>query len=606
MLRGILPDDMKREEYDMSKKGIESLMAELARSHPEDYAKISHKIGTLGRDASFYQGNTVAHNDMKPVLRVTDYTDMMDAEIADLRKQGLPKAEFEDMRNAIYVRYADILEKDTVNKAISAGNNWAKHVVSGARGKGQHLKSILSTPGVFADATGKVIPLFVRNGYAQGVRPAELLAGTYGGRSAVVSTKVATAKGGDFGKILVQSSAGTVVTSKDCGVDNGLDFDSDDKSLRGRVLVREAAGYPAGTVIDKFVQAKLKKVKAPIIARSALTCTSRHGVCAKCAGLSPEGKFHNIGDSIGISAAQSVSEPITQMALNAKHTGGAASGKKEFSGFNYISQFVQVPENFQDGAAVTEEDGIVEAVDKAPQGGHYVTVAGSQYYVPTGMNPTVKVGEEVEAGSALSDGLVSPADVVRLQGLGRGRRYYTDRLEKLLGDSGVGADRRQIELVARGTVNHVRINAVDDDSDFIPDDLVTNEAIMEHYKTPGNTKTTNLHQAKGQYMQKPMLHYTVGTRVTPKVVARLQKAAIEEIDVSPDKPKNSAEMQRLRTASHNNKDWMASMSTSYLKKQLVESAAAGHDTNVQSNIHYAPRLAVGAGFGDTASKDGMF
>ena len=581
-------------------------MVELARSHPDKYREAAHKIGTLGREASYYQGNTVSMDDMKQVIDMKRVYALMDAELADVNSSGEDTATKRKLREGIYVKYADSVERDTMKAGLKAGNSWAKFVASGARGKGGHLKAIVSTPGVFQDASGNIVPLFVRNSYAQGVRPAELLAGTYGGRSAVVSTKVATAKGGDFGKILVQAAAGTTITQGDCGIDNGIDLPGDDSSLRGRVLAKPIAGFDAGTVIDKFVAGKLKKIKEPVIVRSALTCGAEHGICAKCAGLEASGKFPPIGSSIGITSAQSISEPITQMALNVKHGGGQASGKKSYSGFEYINQFVQVPEAFTNAAAITTADGIITEVRKAPQGGSYIKVDDKEYYIPTGIDPTVKTGDSVEQGDTLSTGLENPAEIVKYKGLGRGRRYYVDRLERILADSNVRANKRALEVVARSTVNHVRVRDPKKGSDLLPDDLVSMEAYTRGNAKPQDTTTVDTASSLHKFIQTPVLHYTPGTRVTKQVQKRLTRAGVSTIDVSEEAPEFEAEMQRLRTASHNNKDWLASLQTSYLKQQLTEAAEGGYDTNVESNRHFAPKLAVGVGFGEGTERKGEF
>ncbi len=605
-LTQILPEDLRRPTYDMSKKGIGDLMTELARAHPESYRETVKRIGDLGRRSAFLQGFTIGSEDTKPVINTQGYYERMDAELDYLRGKGLPEEEFDNQRNEILQRYSDLLEKDTMGAALKSENSFARAVASGARGNPAHVKAILSTPGIYSDAQNNIIPLFVRNSFAGGVRPAETLAGTYGARKAVVSTKVATAKGGDFSKILSQSTSHYNITETDCGVRNGLDFEPGDTSLRGRVLARDLGDLKAGSVIDKHALAVIRKQDKPVIARSAITCRSERGICAHCAGLEADGKFPRVGDSIGITASQSVGEPIVQAGLNEKHNAGASKGKKSYSGFDYVSQFVQIPDEFRDRASVAEEDGIVTEVREAPQGGHYITVNNKRHFVLPGFDLLVKAGDSVEAGEQLSDGLVSPDDVVRLRGLGEGRRYYADRLETILQDSGQPPDRRNIELIARAAVDHVRVEDPDEDSDFLPDDLVRESEFLRRYKPPEDTKDTPVDQLKGRYLQQPVLHYTVGTRITPKVVDRMRKAGVERAFASGSAPTFKPDMQRLRTATHADRDWLASLSTSYLGKQTINAAERGDETNIQSNYHYAPRLAAGVEFGATSGADGKF
>lgn len=605
-LNRILPEDMRQESFDMSKKGMSELMVRLARDHPDSYREVAKKIGDLGRRNAFLRGFTIGPDDTQPVIDTSTYYTRMDAELAALRAQKLPSEKFDEERNKIMQRYSDAIEKDTMQAALKSENAFARSVASGARGNPAHVKAILSTPGIYADAQGNIIPLFVRNSFAAGVRPAETLAGTYGGRAAVISTKVATAKGGDWSKIVNQSTSNYNVTIKDCGANNGLDYDPSDSSLRGRVLARDVAGLKAGDVIDRYALAKIRKQDKPVIARSPITCRAEHGICAKCAGLDADGNFPKVGSSLGITSGQSVGEPIVQSGLNAKHNAGAAKGKKEFSGFDVVSQFTQIPEEFKDKATVAEKDGIVTAIREAPQGGHYVTIDNVAHFVLPGFELMVKPGDAVEAGDQLADGLVNPADIVRLRGLGEGRRYYADRLERILKDSGQPPDRRNVELIARATVDHLRVDDADEGSDFLPDDLVREADFLKRYKPPQDTAPTPLGKLTGLYLQQPVLHYTVGTRITPKMIERMRKVGAEQVLASPTAPPFTPEMQRLRTASHSNRDWMASLSTSYLGKQMVQSAERGDETNVEENYHYAPRLAAGVGFGEKIEQTGKF
>jgi hypothetical protein len=425
------------------------------------------------------------------------------------------------------------------------------------------------------------------------------------------STKRATAKGGDLLKLWNQNVSNYNVTATDCGTDNGLDFQSDDDSLSGRVLARAVGDVPAGSVIDRTVLSAIRKSGKPIIARSSMTCRAKHGICAKCAGVQADGRFAPIGESLGITAASAIGEPIVQGSLNTKHNAGMAKGKKTFSGLDTTIQFVQIPDEFKDRAAVAEEDGVVESINEAPQGGTYVTVNGRQHFVLPGFSASVKVGEKVEAGDIISDGLASPADIVRLRGLGEGRRYYADRLGQILHDSGNKPDKRHMELVARAVVDDYRIDDPGEDSPYLPDDSVRENEFLETYKPPADTAETLVDKSIGGYLQKPVLHYTVGTRVTPKIADRMRTAGVQQVLSSRETPWYTADMKRLRVASHDSKDWLVGLGTSYLSSQMRDSLERGDETNVQENYHYGPRLAYGGdagkgAFGENVRETGMF
>lgn len=982
----ILPEDLRQPSYDLSKNGMASILAGVASKYPEQFRVISKRLGDLGRNAAWYQGYSTTAADTLPVIDTSAYYKQMDAELAHLEKQRktLDTEDFEEQRDDILQRYSNIIEKETMK--ASAGNAFSRAVVSGARGNPAHVKAILSTPGIYTDSKGRIIPLFVRNSFSGGVRPAEMLAGTYGARLAVTSTKRATAKGGDLLKLWNQNVSNYNVTTVDCGTDNGLDFESEDDSLSGRVLARPVGDIPAGSVIDRTVLGAIRKAGQPVIARSTMTCRAKHGICAKCAGVQAGGRFAPVGESLGITAASAIGEPIVQGSLNClvegtmvrmadyttrrieevipgefvigadiygntfpvevlalhnqglqpvqtysykatekhsvsvtctadhpilqiteywgakeealnriarklpagrkagrpsavfprdhtpppdlkrepmaamigyflgdgiraratvghilvscadastiadlraivkssglkisknkrshdwrickstcavgrsdlrsliselgldekyahekalpsaawswdqqsaaelvagfisadgsvyrnkngdpgvsfastakplleglkdllairfgvhtgaitrigkagtgnrnndqwqftinrrdqvlrlhdavafvipgdkgrkltaylrdakpskfstvpyykakrvsivdagvrqcwdlsvnhhdelfvlhnslivkntKHNAGMAKGKKTFSGLDTTIQFVQIPDEFKDRAAVAEEDGVVESIDEAPQGGTYVTVNGRQHFALPGFSPTVKVGDKVEAGDIISDGLASPADIVRLRGLGEGRRYYADRLGQILHDSGNKPDKRHMELVARAVVDDYRIDDPGEDSPYLPDDSVRESEFLETYKPPDDTTETLVDKSVGGYLQKPVLHYTVGTRVTPKIAERMRGAGVQNVLSSRETPWYTADMKRLRVASHDSKDWLVGLGTSYLSSQMRDSLERADETNVQENYHYGPRLAYGGdagkgGFGERVRETGMF
>lgn len=988
----ILPPDLRQTTYDLSKKGVSALMGQVASRYPDKFAEITQKLGQLGRRAAWYQSYTAGAKDTMPVMDTDKVLGVMDDELAELRKQNLPEDEFEERRNSIYLRYSNIIEKETMRGALASGNSFALAAASGARGNASHSKAILSTPAVYADSTGKIIPMFVRNSFAKGVRPAELMAGTYGGRSAIVSTKRATAKGGDFLKITTQNTSLFNVTGRDCGTDNGIDLPASDSSLTGRVLSRETAGLPAGTVIDRQVAARLRKELGdkPVIVRSTMTCRARHGFCSRCVGVQADGKFPRIGEAVGVTAGDAIGEPIVQGSLNClvegtlvrmadfsirriqditpgemvlgadvhgntfpvkvlalhdqglqpvqtyayrmgqtkeriavtctedhpilqatyytnckeealnstprklpagrgpgqpsavlpvsckvargvseplakmvgyymgdgirwvaasesgikhaicvscacdatvrdlnlhlapsnlrmtkcqrshdwriagastacrghifkdtvrrlglsdvychekqmpdevwgwddesvmdlvagfisadgsayrrgptvgvsfastsramlqgfrdilrvrfgiyscqatrtaaagtnnythdmwaftvtrrdqvvrlaalvasripgekgiklleflrdappshysgqpffkaardtitqagiqqcwdlsvdhpdelfvlanslivkntKHNSGMAKDRKAFSGFDVISQFAQVPEEFKDRAAVAEEDGEVEKIEEAPQGGTYIWVAGKQHLALPGFAPTVKVGDKVEAGDILSDGLASPADIVRLKGLGAGREYYRDRLSQILSDSGNPPDRRNMEIISRAVVDNFVVTDPDEDDPWLPDDHIREADLMASYRPPVDTTDAAPDGSVGRYLQRPVLHYTVGTRITPKVADRMRAAGVNRVAVSAETPKFESDMPRLRVASHNSRDWLQSLGTSYLSSQLQQALERGDDTNVRENANFGPRLAYGAdagsgGFAENIERTGMF
>lgn len=290
---------------------------------------------------------------------------------------------------------------------------------------------------------------------------------------------------------------------------------------------------------------------------------------------------------------------------SAKHTAGMTQGKKSYSGLVVIQQFTQSPEKFKDVGVVSEVDGKVDSVEEAPQGGTYVTVSGERHYIPAGHEVQVQQGQTVEAGDQLAEGLVDAEDVVRLKGLGAGRKYYAERLNKILEDSGAKTDKRNTEILARAAIRHVRINSNEGLGNYLPDDVVDYSALEGSYVARDAVKK-RAKDAIGSYLARPAMHYTIGTRITPSVAKDLEEHNYSEVEASSSEPEFTPEMQRLRTASHANQDWLASLTTSYLTQQINESATRGDDTNVKENTDYRPRVMYGEGFGKRVHETGTF
>lgn len=607
-VNGALPPALRNYQRELDAKAMSRLLHQVAVDNPDGYSSVLKRLGDIGREAAYWQGETMGLDDLRDVIDTPKYLAEMDQEVKGALKGIEDPKERTDAREKIWHKWAAKLERDTMTAALQSGNAIGQSVASGARGKPLQARAMLSTPGLFEDASGKMVPLFARRSYGRGVSAGEWLAGTYGARKSVTATKVGTAKGGYLGKLLAQVAADQIVTEQDCGTTNGIDVPLDSRELKFRFLAAPAGGMDSGSLLDRKGIAQLKnKFKGDtVMVRSPLTCQSSNGLCAKCLGADARGKLHQIGYAAGTTAANATGEPATQMQLSTKHTGGASTEKAKYSGLDWLQRFVSVPDNFPDRAPVAEEDGTVR-VTVAPQGGFYVHVGESEHHVPANLPLLVKTGQQVEAGQALSEGLVRPDDVVRLRGVGEGRRYYADRLNQMLEDSGIHIDKRSVETIARAAVNHVQMDDPDDLPDgVLPDDVVKFNTVSRDYEPTEGSTIQNTNEAAGQYLQQPVLHYTQGTRLTPSMVGRLGKVGINRVMVSDRKPTFQPILPRLQAATFSNPDWLASMSTSYLGKQLAESAGRGRDTNIDHNIHFAPALAAGVNFGKNVQEKGEF
>ena len=260
---------------------------------------------------------------------------------------------------------------------------------------------------------------------------------------------------------------------------------------------------------------------------------------------------------------------------SAKHLGGQVGvNDQDAAGFDEIDQFVQVPETFR-GAAVSQTDGTVTKIEKAPQGGTYINVDTEQYHVPDGREITVKKGQSVQAGDALTDGTMNPADVARFKGIGEGRRYFVSKFGEILKRNGVGALRQNLELLARSFIQNVRVTDPDGVAGYRFGEVLPYEAMQAHYVPRGGAQKQKLRYAMNQYLEQPVAHYTIGTRITPAVMAELNSRGIGDVIAHKQMPGFQPHITRAAARSTDDQDWKARLGGFYLKEAYRDMATLG-------------------------------
>lgn len=287
---------------------------------------------------------------------------------------------------------------------------------------------------------------------------------------------------------------------------------------------------------------------------------------------------------------------------NTKHS-GKRSDLGAYVGFDPLKNLATMPSEYDSKASVATSDGTVTAIVDAPQGGQYVELdGGDRVYVPPSLKPAVKVGDVLEAGDAVSSGLVSPADVVAYKGVGEGRRYFANRFTKVFRDSHYGVNRRNVEVVARALVDNVKVDNPDSEGDALPGDVVRYSAWASGYKPREGAEELPVAKSVGRYLERPVLHYTIGTRVTPNVVKSLRKHKVESLLTNQSAPGVEPYAVGVVEAPAYSGDWMARLGTSYLKDRLLEDAQRGGHSELHG-VNPIPGMAKGVELGrDMATK----
>ncbi len=594
LINQLLPEEMRDYRRVLDKAGLKSLLQELYDKDSSKYREVVHKLSQLGATAVYHQAHSVSIKALKSPVGKKAIIKRMRLAVNKAVKQTM-LSDDRERRAAVAEAVQPFLNemKELVQTdGIETNNPFSLQVASGSRGNIGGMNSLRGTDMLYTDSSGQVIPVPVEHSYSEGLDPAEYWAGSYGARTGMIDVKMATAKAGFFGKQISQAAHRLVVTEQDCGTEAGIPVPTEDTDNIGALLASSSGDYGRNDTLSARSLKNLKKSGAKtLILRSPITCQAKNGVCAKCVGVRERGKLPDIGDNVGISAAQSLSERLSQGMLSSKHSGGVL-GSGKVTGFDLVNQLIQVPKVFKGGASVSELDGRVSDIQDAPQGGKYITVGDITHYVQPELDPTVKIGDTVEAGDVLSEGIPNPSKIVYHKGMGEGRLYFTNQFRKAFHDSGMAANRRNIEFLARGLINHVRVTDEDAGDDVVPDDLVEYDSLVKHYQPRIGATEGPANRAKGRYLEKPVLHYSIGTRITPSVMNSFKEHKIGNVWSHSDEPSFQPEMRRAMENLTTTPDWQTRLGGFYIGKGLRTAVQRG-STSTTEGESFIPRVAQG-------------
>lgn len=593
-----LPEDIRNYTRVLDKKGVKALFRDIAEKYPDKYKDIAKKLVELGGDTSYLEGNTVTLDDLRTSDSAKKQLAALNKKVMAIQSSKMPRDEKKRLTLAAVSSMVGKLDQDVLAEASEKGNSLARYIQSGARGAPSELNQMIGAPLMFMDHRQRPVPMAITKNYADGASPAELWASSFGVRKGYIDIKMATPKAGYQSKQWA-NAAHKLVTTKDKPMDGlGLLVDVDDPDNVGAVLARKTGKYEAGTVITPRIAKDLMKGKDQILVHSPLAAPSINGVPQWAAGVRETGAFPKNGENIGMPAAQALSSPLTQAQISSKHIGGVAGGggkgtSVEAQGvFGAIQRLSNIPKEYGGYAPVVNEDGVIKSVTEAPQGGMYVTVGENQYYAPAGQEVTIKPGDKVEAGDVLSGGMPNPAEVIRHKGIGEGRRYLMSTMRDMFRTSKMDQNRRNIELLVRGMVNHVKITDPNGRLGYFPDDIVEYDQLAAQYQPREGSQDMGIGMATGHYLEKPILHYSIGTRVTPSVVKTLKQQGVNNILVHKDKPEFEPEMQRTVDTLAVDEDWMVQMAGFNLPRNFQKSLQRGAGTT-DKGLSYIPRMAKG-------------
>ncbi|MBO4573525.1 MAG: DNA-directed RNA polymerase subunit beta' [Clostridia bacterium] len=394
---------------------------------------------------------------------------------------------------------------------------------SGARGSKTQLQQLAGMRGLMADPSGKTIEIPIKASFREGLSVLEYFVSSHGGRKGLADTALKTADSGYLTRRLVDVSHNVIIREDDChagGMYVEAITEGEDKVIEpledriiGRYTVDEVVDPATGEVIvpadtmiseeqaEQIVKAGITRVNI----RTAFTCKSRNGVCAKCYGKNMSNNLPvNIGEAVGIIAAQSIGEPGTQLTMRTFHSGGVASAGDITQGLPRVEELFECRRP-KGQAIVCETSGVVSIEER--DGLRHVIVENNDassekvkndYIIPFSAALLVKDGDSVEPGTVLTSGSVYPQDILRTKGFKGVQEYILTEVQKVYRSQGVDINDKHIEIIVRQMLRKVQVENCGDTT-MLPGELVDitryedeNRKVMEEGGRPATVKRTLL------------------------------------------------------------------------------------------------------------------
>jgi DNA-directed RNA polymerase subunit beta' len=513
LLNETLPDDYPFVNFVVGKKQLSAIVNELAESYPK--VEVAAALDAL-KDTGFHwatrSGVTVAMEDVVAPPNKREILDTYEKRADKVQREYERGLITDDERRQELIEIwthatADVAQD--MEKAFPETNSVWMMVNSGAAGNLMQVRQIAGIRGLVSNPKGETIPRPIKSSFREGLSVVEYFISTHGARKGLADTALRTADSGYLTRRLVDVAQDVIVREEDCGTDRSLPMRIGEKGAdsivrklpnientgTGRTLSEDVTG-PDGTVlaaaesdmtesmIDLLIDAGVESVRT----YSVLVCQAKVGVCGKCYGRSlATGKRVDVGEAVGIIAAQSIGEPGTQLTMRTFHTGGVA-GLDITHGLPRIQELFEarIPKGL---APISEVDGKVR-IDEQDKSRKIVIVPddGSEevaYQVSMRSRMLVSDGDHVRVGQQLIAGAVNPHEVLRILGSREVQLHLVHEVQEVYRSQGVSIHDKHIEIIIRQMLK--RVNVIESgDTDLLPGELVerpkfeeVNRAVVE-------------------------------------------------------------------------------------------------------------------------------
>ena len=502
-----LPVDYPFVNEVVGKKQLGQIVNTLTERYPNVLvADCLDALKSAGFHWSTWSGITIAFSDIQASPNKRAILARYEAKAAEIQDQFetgiiLEETRYEELVD-LWLKCTEEVAQD-MREHFTARNTVYRMVSSGARGNWSQVQQLAGMRGLVSDPKQKLIEQPIKANYREGLTVLEYFIATHGARKGLADTALRTAESGYLTRRLVDVSQDVIVREADCGTRQGVRIQIAQKNSAGewealdtiettayaRTLARDAVAED-GTVVaqagsdlgDDLLAQLVAAGVEEVVCRSVLTCESQVGTCATCYGRSlATGKQVDIGEAVGIIAAQSIGEPGTQLTMRTFHTGGAASAADITQGLPRVQELFEA-RSPKIEAKMNEAAGRVHIDDEDPSVRRIVIIRDDAkedlvIEVSRRQKLLVEEGQHIDAGTALTEGQLDPKEVLRIMGRNVAQKQLVDEVQKVYRDQGVGIHSKHIEVIVRQMLRKVTI-LEPGDTTFMPGELVDRMAYL--------------------------------------------------------------------------------------------------------------------------------
>jgi RNA polymerase Rpb1, domain 5/LAGLIDADG-like domain/RNA polymerase Rpb1, domain 4 len=592
-------------DSELDKTTASKLYRDIAEKNKDGYANIIDRLRQLGDTHAYRSGFSVSLADAEPDLPEKDQVFReAHAQVAAFRRTDASQEAVDDNVKKVFGAAEKKVRGILESRLKQQGNRFNTMVTTGARGNMTQLMQIVSAPVLVRDHRGNTIPTPITTSYSKGMPLSDYWVTLYGARAGAMDRQLQTSKPGAFTKDVMAAAVSNLISKEDCGDDRGLTFDlKRDRDLRevnDRFLAQDVLkdgktyAHHNDLITPKLTADLLKHGVTNINVRSPLTCLSPHGICALDYGLHEDGRLPQVGDNIGAISGQAMSEPLTQLTMSTFHSGSVAGAGLKLSTFDKIDRLMSLRKRLPGKATLADVAGRVDSIHPSTtKGGNNVLIGGVEHFVPKSLPMLVRVGSNVGAGDAISEGIISPQELLdRKKELLPALEYMAKEVTNAYQSERVPLRQRAVETVVR-TIGSLTKIVDPGSSPYAPGELAPYQAVQAFNRTTGHKA---IGEALGHILVEDSGPVKAGTKIDKNVQKILASLGKQRVKVGPDPIIHEPQIFGIKALPLMRSDWMSQLGYNHIKDALL----GGTANRSESDVHgYSPipAFAYGAEFG---------